>query len=882
MRNFIKLVILGIVLLLGGALHSIAQNVPLGSNSTDATNVIAGNLRVVGLGCADSCLIVSIGNGKFVKIPISRLVDAGLYLKQSDSNKYTTKYTHDIWRDQVSETLNFLEDVKIDYQDTTSFSATKAWVLQQLASSPTFDSTHVYAEIESQRLNRWNPNRFRKVIQSDSSFALPPGTITAYATSVYRLRGDTIFAANKADGPDAVNAKRHLHGYMSYDNGNTWGPPDTIITYNFQNLHVRAQDPHLVPDSANGIVRLYYKGVKNGKGQIYLATADFFNPWVWTKRPGEQAVITVTQVKNEFGFVPIDVIPGDVVVRGDSQYMYVTLADSTTGEHMVALFASHNWLNWNSRGLIIRADAPYSLVADPAVYLLNDSIYYMQITQGHAIAHQIGTFVKSMYSTDLYNWRNLESTFALPKNDSSALGSKMYSITWLKTNEPCNCNPDMSLDEDGKPYMHGYISSGYKPTILISDLSFDVKMNPYAYQHDSVSTQAVDMATDQYFIYGEKRFLDDVEVNKLNADTIIADHIQFNTPEFLTPTDTVGMLDNVIKQGGNSFAAPVAVGSNNAQATQLKVNGRTALNISTGGLFSFGYPDTPNTYVFYGERGSSIILADTPKMANTGADIVTTYLMPIVWTTKNNSGAFIGNIIRWYAAYNGNGTNIHNGFAGLALNQGNSPDSIVDFMPNVVQFKDAVTVGLPRFYKDSVMTNTLTTASLAILNTPVGAISDSILVKNGIQVRAIPSALLAKQAALDDSMADLRASSSAPNLQAVTNAGSAATNPITTTGYRATASAYNQANLMQFHSVYGNMINGQLGSLYQFGVINAAGEDVMKLNAAGTGLIVDKTTTFSLPIVVSIQEYADNAAAVGAGLLVGQMYRTGDILKVVH
>lgn len=32
----------------------------------------------------------------------------------------------------------------------------------------------------------------------------------------------------------------------------------------------------------------------------------------------------------------------------------------------------------------------------------------------------------------------------------------------------------------------------------------------------------------------------------------------------------------------------------------------------------------------------------------------------------------------------------------------------------------------------------------------------------------------------------------------------------------------------------------------------------------------------------NLPEYADNAAALAGGLIVGQFYRTGDILKVVH
>jgi hypothetical protein len=38
-------------------------------------------------------------------------------------------------------------------------------------------------------------------------------------------------------------------------------------------------------------------------------------------------------------------------------------------------------------------------------------------------------------------------------------------------------------------------------------------------------------------------------------------------------------------------------------------------------------------------------------------------------------------------------------------------------------------------------------------------------------------------------------------------------------------------------------------------------------------------TSFKLSNVI---EYADNAAATTAGLSVGQVYRTGDLLKIVH
>jgi hypothetical protein len=36
------------------------------------------------------------------------------------------------------------------------------------------------------------------------------------------------------------------------------------------------------------------------------------------------------------------------------------------------------------------------------------------------------------------------------------------------------------------------------------------------------------------------------------------------------------------------------------------------------------------------------------------------------------------------------------------------------------------------------------------------------------------------------------------------------------------------------------------------------------------------------PSFTGVLQYADNAAAVSAGLAVGKVYRTGDVLKIVH
>lgn len=51
--------------------------------------------------------------------------------------------------------------------------------------------------------------------------------------------------------------------------------------------------------------------------------------------------------------------------------------------------------------------------------------------------------------------------------------------------------------------------------------------------------------------------------------------------------------------------------------------------------------------------------------------------------------------------------------------------------------------------------------------------------------------------------------------------------------------------------------------------------DKFKITSTGT-------TVFGTLNVVGVSEYADNAAAITAGLTTGSIYRTGDVLKIVH
>lgn len=72
------------------------------------------------------------------------------------------------------------------------------------------------------------------------------------------------------------------------------------------------------------------------------------------------------------------------------------------------------------------------------------------------------------------------------------------------------------------------------------------------------------------------------------------------------------------------------------------------------------------------------------------------------------------------------------------------------------------------------------------------------------------------------------------------------------------------------------------GAIYlgQLFVRTAGAKNLYYAQTTGTGAL-DWRIVLSVPYTGAPQ-FADNAAAIAGGLLTGQVYRTGDILKIVH
>jgi hypothetical protein len=72
------------------------------------------------------------------------------------------------------------------------------------------------------------------------------------------------------------------------------------------------------------------------------------------------------------------------------------------------------------------------------------------------------------------------------------------------------------------------------------------------------------------------------------------------------------------------------------------------------------------------------------------------------------------------------------------------------------------------------------------------------------------------------------------------------------------------------------------GAIYlgQLFVRTSGAKNLYYAQTTGTGAL-DWRIVLSVPYT-GAPEYADNAAAITGGLLAGQVYRTGDVLKIVH
>ena len=94
---------------------------------------------------------------------------------------------------------------------------------------------------------------------------------------------------------------------------------------------------------------------------------------------------------------------------------------------------------------------------------------------------------------------------------------------------------------------------------------------------------------------------------------------------------------------------------------------------------------------------------------------------------------------------------------------------------------------------------------------------------------------------------------------------------------------------LQVENTTGNFkIKNNSAAGYEYFVCNQTSRDVFVSTTVGMGTgnvaigMAPSDTVTSKLQVVGIVEHADNAAAIAAGLTVGAIYRTGDLLKIVH
>lgn len=77
-------------------------------------------------------------------------------------------------------------------------------------------------------------------------------------------------------------------------------------------------------------------------------------------------------------------------------------------------------------------------------------------------------------------------------------------------------------------------------------------------------------------------------------------------------------------------------------------------------------------------------------------------------------------------------------------------------------------------------------------------------------------------------------------------------------------------------------IGDALGGVWTMNTITAGSNISVTNGSASITIATSATPTFTGVTISGIAEYADNAAAISGGLTAGRLYRTGDILKIVH
>jgi len=81
----------------------------------------------------------------------------------------------------------------------------------------------------------------------------------------------------------------------------------------------------------------------------------------------------------------------------------------------------------------------------------------------------------------------------------------------------------------------------------------------------------------------------------------------------------------------------------------------------------------------------------------------------------------------------------------------------------------------------------------------------------------------------------------------------------------------------------GNISNGTSFTSSAINTQQLSSEYLTVINASQNAIaIVDTLTVLAAAKILGVPVHADNAAALAAGLVVGELYRTGDLLKIVH
>lgn len=671
-----------------------------------------------------------------------------------------------------------------------------------------------------------NPNDFLVEERRSPVLTFPNDTtaphISMYVPKMVKV-GDSIKIVAKADLTKQIYA--YLYTTTDY--------LSNIDTAEYINVAVakqptvsgleRVRDPAMYYESNTGVGQLYYKGMVD----IYRDT--FTRSDVYTHYPtnGGDPVYNTEDARADFN-IPversiIDLGPGSYIRYQDSSYLFISMGLDNPAEYWVVMLSSSDNINWTGRRIIAYPKTPYNQVLGPVVFRLknqynNDSTWYFSYPTSSEMMGD-KTFSVISYAKSLYGQVfDLDGTMFYPTWDTTVFSNTRNYLSSILM----------------KPDINGYNPYVFEDGHWLAAVS--------GTKSDGVTSERASVAKIYPTNYGKKdENKDTVTAYKVSARIARIDEIQGSALDYLA--GLYEPLGTSVLVGGNDLS-DMDIGLTQQGTLGINIDDIPMLFMSyTGGAYSFEINKSYKTvyWNFYGNSSSSFNILNVTPSTGSGNETGP----PIYFYQRNTADNSWLDYARITPTYIGDGSSKSGGLD-FHTKTGGGWQQIMSLFRRV-QIYSSLVLGSTNYNESSSAPNgALLYASESFSN----------LSRPFYFVNTNPTNIAL--AAIDGNMAF-----------ALLENGSVKG----WIKYDFVGKELYWSNV-QYDGSGGKHIG--LDYLNVFRHRNSAGTTLFSTDNNGNTFTLGKMSIGNVP------EYADNAAAVVGGLSVGEIYRTGDNLKIVH